>query len=78
MFSSQTNIQKQNTVQSIGIERIEIVDDEDVYNMEVEDNHNFIINGGLVVHNCMDAMRYFCETINITHQATPHRMIWNK
>ena len=26
----------------------------------------------------MDSMRYFCESVNITHQATPHRMIWNK
>ena len=24
----------------------------DVYNMEVEDHHNFSVNGGLIVHNC--------------------------
>ena len=35
---------------------------EDVYNMEVEDNHNFAVNAGAIVHNCMDAMRYFCQT----------------
>lgn len=37
----------------------------DVYNMEVEDNHNFAINGGLIVHNCMDSMRYFVKTQRI-------------
>lgn len=36
--------------------------EEDVYNMEVADNHNFAINGGVVVHNCMDAMRYWVKT----------------
>ena len=35
---------------------------EDVYNMEVEDNHNYSIEGGLIVHNCMDATRYFVAT----------------
>lgn len=39
----------------------------DVYNMEVADNHNFAVNGGLIVHNC-DAMRYFVKTMKI---ATP-------
>lgn len=33
--------------------------------MEVEDNHNFAVNDGLIVHNCMDAMRYFVETKQI-------------
>ena len=37
----------------------------DVYNMEVDDNHNFAINGGLIVHNCMDSMRYFVHTMRI-------------
>ena len=30
--------------------------------MEVEDNHNFAVNGGLVVHNCADALRYYVMT----------------
>lgn len=29
----------------------------DVYNMEVEDVHNYAIQGGLIVHNC-EALRY--------------------
>ncbi len=33
---------------------------QDVYNMEVEKYHNFSINGGLIVHNCMDDFRLFC------------------
>lgn len=36
----------------------------DVYNMEVEGNHNFAINGGLITHNC-DACRYFVKTMKI-------------
>lgn len=36
---------------------------QDVYNMEVMGTHNFSVDGGLIVHNCMDAMRYFVETI---------------
>ena len=38
---------------------------EPVYNLEVADNHNFAISGGLIVHNCMDSARYFVQTMNI-------------
>ena len=31
----------------------------DVFNMEVEDTHNYVVNGGFVAHNCYDATRYF-------------------
>lgn len=64
----QTNIQKQKPVQEVaeitcvGIKSIRKVGKADVYNMEVEDNHNFAIEGGLIVHNCMDATRYFVKT----------------
>lgn len=34
----------------------------DVYNMEVEDTHNFVIQGGVISHNCADEFRYFCMT----------------
>lgn len=30
---------------------------ESVYNMEVEEHHNFAVNGGVIVHNC-DSIRY--------------------
>lgn len=35
------------------------IPNEDVYNMEVDEHHNFAVNGGSIVHNC-DALRYWC------------------
>lgn len=32
----------------------------DVYNMEVEDTHDFVIQGGVISHNCADETRYMC------------------
>lgn len=32
----------------------------DVYNMEVDKTHNYLVNGGIVAHNCYDAWRYVC------------------
>lgn len=43
------------------IKNIEFAGTEDVFNMEVDTHHNFSICGGLIVHNCMDAMRYALE-----------------
>lgn len=40
------------------VKSIEFIGNEDVYNMEVENHHNFAVNGGCIVHNC-DAIRYF-------------------
>jgi hypothetical protein len=31
---------------------------EDVFNMEVDKYHNFAVNNGYIVHNCMDTLRY--------------------
>lgn len=31
--------------------------------MEVKSHHNFSVNGGFIVHNCMDAIRYFVYTV---------------
>lgn len=31
--------------------------------MEVMGTHNFAVNGGVIVHNCMDDIRYFANTI---------------
>lgn len=69
MNIDQTNIKKQNTVRIAKIERIAA---EPVYNMEVDDNHNFAINGGIIVHNCMDAMRYFVKTKNLVKGKKPY------
>lgn len=32
----------------------------DVFNMEVEDTHDFVIQGGVIAHNCADEIRYMC------------------
>ena len=32
----------------------------DVYNMEVDETHDFVIQGGVVAHNCYDQIRYVC------------------
>ena len=40
----------------------------DVYNMEVEDTHCFAVtNSKIIVHNCMDAMRYGSQYLNEKH-----------
>ena len=41
------------------ISKIEYAGKADVFNMEVEDVHSFIVNGGIVSHNCYDESRYF-------------------
>ena len=58
-----TNTKKQNAVHLVGIAKIEIGPNEDVYNMEVMGTHNFSVNGGVIVHNCMDDIRYFVNTV---------------
>lgn len=50
---------------------------EDVYNMEVEDNHNFAVNSGLIVHNCMDDIRYFAYTIMRYRRNNQRKLSWN-
>ena len=55
------------------IVEVRVIGFADVYNMEVADNHNFAVNGGLIVHNCMDAMRYFVKTNYIVRKAEKGR-----
>ena len=40
--------------------RVEECGRADVYNMEVEDTHSFVIQGGVIAHNCADEVRYMC------------------
>ena len=47
----------------------------DVFNMEVEDTHDFVIQGGVISHNCADeirymAMQYVIEPIREVEQKT--------
>lgn len=57
-------------MKSIGVKAVEIETCEDVYNMEVADNHNFAVNDGLIVHNCMDSTRYFVKTMRLLKPQT--------
>ena len=41
------------------VKSVRYVGKADVYNMTVEDTHDFVIQGGIIAHNC-DAIRYFC------------------
>lgn len=43
----------------------------DVFNMEVEDTHDYVVNGGFVAHNCYDATRYFLMDHPITPTKRP-------
>ena len=40
---------------------------EPVYNMTVEEFHNYLIHGGIILKNC-DALRYFCATRTLAAQ----------
>ena len=58
------------------IKSIEYAGKMDVYNMEVSDTHSFIVNGGIVAHNCYDMIRYFtmaCPMATIAPHKTRKR-----
>lgn len=48
---------------------IKRVQPEDVYNLEVEGTHSFVIQGGVISHNCMDEARYLCMSRPIKPRA---------
>lgn len=53
----------------VSITAIRRLPPEPVYNMEVEQHHNFAVNGGLIVHNCLDAIRYATESLSTNRAA---------
>lgn len=57
------------TVRHVSITAIRRLPPEPVYNMEVEQHHNFAVNGGLIVHNCLDAIRYATESLSANRVA---------
>lgn len=63
MNTEQINISRQNTARTAKVIAVEEDGEEAVYNMEVDETHCFAVNGGLIVHNCMDDIRYFANTI---------------
>ncbi len=43
--------------------KVELLNErKDVYDLEVPYYHNFAVNDGIIVHNCIDATRYALET----------------
>ena len=50
----------------------------DVYNMEVEDTHSFVIQGGAISHNCADAIRYGCMARMIKPRIVPPKDKYNE
>ena len=55
--------------------KITKIDNEDVYNMEVEKYHNFAVNDGLIVHNCMDCLRYICQEVPYDYLDTTRKAL---
>ena len=41
------------------VAKIEYAGKKSVFNMEVEGTHSFVVNHGIVSHNCYDDTRYF-------------------
>lgn len=66
--SLQTNMQKQSAVPEaarldfVPVKAVRSAGREPTYNMEVDGFHNFSVNDGIVVHNCVDALRYVIST----------------
>lgn len=52
----------------VPIASIKPIGKQPVYNMEVDEYHNFSVNGGIIVHNCMDATRYFVKTMRLVQK----------
>lgn len=57
----QINMPKSSTAKGVKVVSIEEDGQADVYNMEVPGTHCFSVNDGIIVHNCMDATRYFVK-----------------
>lgn len=44
--------------------------------MEVDENHNFAVSGGLIVHNCMDECRYFVKTMRVAKERREYKSVF--
>ena len=58
-------------ISCVGVKSVMKIGTAPVYNMEVDGNHNFTVDG-LVVHNCMDETRYFVKTMRVTKPQTDY------
>ena len=62
----------------VSVDKVEIEPNEDVYNMEVIGTHNFAVNGGVIVHNCMDDVRYFVNTVLRHKSGNNNNTFWKE
>ena len=62
----------------VSVEKVEREPNEDVYNMEVMGTHNFAVNGGVIVHNCMDDVRYFVNTVLRHKSGNNNNTFWKE
>ena len=46
--------------------------------MEVIGTHNFAVNGGVIVHNCMDDVRYFVNTVLRHKSGNNNNTFWKE
>lgn len=53
-------MREKETVEQMKIKSIRYAGKADVFNMEVDDTHDFVIQGGIISHNCADEWRYMC------------------
>ena len=74
----QTNTEKHAGANLVAVAKIEIEPNEDVYNMEVIGTHNFAVNGGVIVHNCMDDIRYFVNTVLRHKSGNNNNTFWKE
>ena len=51
----------------------------DVFNLEVEDTHDFAVGSGIIVHNCYDELRYVCMENPIAPRPSAQRrvVVWD-
>lgn len=68
-----TNTKKLNTVKVVSVSEDTR---EDVYNMTVDDNHNYVANG-IITHNC-DAARYFVKTMRIMYVDNSYQSVFGR
>ena len=71
-----TSIKKRKSAQTVGVKKIEKMANEDVYNMEVLGTHCFSVDGGIIVHNCMDAIRYLVRTKRLVRRVDEYHSIF--
>ena len=62
----------------VSVDKVECEPNEDVYNMEVIGTHNFAVNGGVIVHNCMDDIRYFVNTVLRHKSGNNNNTFWKE